>query len=148
MIDSISGSASFRPPPPPKNSSSSELSSEQSEFIEKTLSSYDANKLTEQDASDIVNSFAEAGIKPSAGFADLLAESGFDARELGDLAGVGGAREQRPPPQSSASNLSSVVDYLDGLSDTSSSETSGSLAETLSQKFGLPEGQSLLSIYT
>ena len=152
MIASIGNSASFRPPPPPQASGNNALSSDQSELIEETLSSYDANNLTKQDAQDIVSAFSEAGINPSKEFADLLAESGFDAKEIGSMAGVEkGAGGQRPPPPPQPSDggsesiaLSKVVDYLDSLSDSSFSDST-TMAASLAERFGLSEGQSLIN---
>jgi hypothetical protein len=157
MIDSIGSSVSFRPPPPNSAGSNNALNSEQTSLIEETLSGYDAKNLTEQDAQSIVETFTDAGINPSAQFEELLTEAGFDARELGSLAGVGEGNNgpsggQRPPPQgqsdSQGLDLSSVVDYLDNLSESTESNWSdnSSLTAMLAEKFGLSEGQSLINI--
>lgn len=156
MIESIGSSGAFRPPPPPSNNTNASLSSEQSSLIEETLSNYDASNLSEADASAIVEAFSDAGITPSAQFADALAESGFDAREIGSLANVGesqqgGQRPPPPPPNSDSSggiDLSSVMEYLDSLSDsdTTSGANSTSMAAKLAEQFGLSEGQSLINV--
>lgn len=147
MIDSIS-SGSFRPPPPPSSNSSASLSEEQSSLISETLSNYDPDNLSEADATSIVESFAEAGISPSVAFADALAESGFDAKSIGDLAGVSKGGQPPPPPGggqgSDELDLSSIVDYLDDVDDSSSSSTS--FSALLAEKFGLSEGQSLINV--
>ena len=142
MIDSISGG--FRPPPPPRDNSSETITDEQSSLIEQTLSNYDAENLSAEDASSIVEAFSEAGIGPSPAFADALAEAGFDAKEIGDLANVGSGN--RPAPQSQSNvNLSSVTDYLASLSDEEIQASTGStLAEKIAQEFGLAEGQPLI----
>lgn len=145
MIDSI-GSSSFMPPPPKQSSAS--LSSDQQSLIEETLANYDAENLTEDDALSIVESFSEAGISPSAEFAEALASAGFDAKEIGSLAGVGGERPPGPPPSSSDSqefDLSSVVDFLDTVSDDDDASSSG-FAAKLAEQFGLSEGQSLINV--
>jgi len=83
--------------------SAPKLSNEQKETIDSILSDYDALTLSEQDAKDIVSAFHEAGINPSKDFADKLDSAGFDAREIGDLAGVTpshrGEGSAPPPPQ-------------------------------------------------
>jgi hypothetical protein len=154
MIDSIGSSVSFRPPPPASAGNNNALNSEQTSLIKKTLSGYDAKSLTEQDAQSIVKTFADAGINPSAQFAELLTEAGFDVQELGSLAGAGegatgAASGQRPPPppQGQGVDLSSVVDYLDNLSQSTESNwsDSSSLTAMLAEKFGFSEGQSLIN---
>ncbi|GEA13608.1 hypothetical protein [Alteromonas sp. KUL49] len=145
MIDSVSGG--FRTPPPPRDGSNDTITDEQSSLIEETLSNFDAENLSAEDAASIVEAFSEAGIGPSPAFADALAEAGFDAREIGDLANVGsGNRPPPPPPQSESSvDLSSVTDYLESLSDDEIQSSTGSkLAEKIAQEFGLTEGQSLI----
>lgn len=162
MMSSIGGT-NFMPPPPSNNTtdsksnSSQSLSSDQQSLIEETLSNYDATDLSEQDAANIVETFAEAGINPSAEFAEALSASGFDAREIGSLANVGGQGGQAggpPPPPPSGNNddasvdLSSIVDYLDDLTSASSAEDSSStsIAAQLAAQFGLSEGQSLINV--
>lgn len=84
--------------PPPK--SQEKLSDDQRELIAETLAKYDSETLTEDDALSIIAAFEEAGIMPGQEMAELMSEAGFDAKELGDLAGVGGPEQggQRPPP--------------------------------------------------
>lgn len=127
------------------NSSSSKregsLSLEQQTLIEETLAQYDASSLTEADALAIVETFSEAGIEPSKEFASALSSLGFDAKEIGDLAGIsgngaggpsGGGRPAGgpPPPPPSDEEVSSVTDLLEILlssddeDDSSTSSTS------------------------
>jgi hypothetical protein len=152
MVDSI-GSASFRPPPPPPGAGGqSSLSDDQTSFIEETLSGYDANNLTESDAASIVEAFAEAGIAPSSAFADKLAEVGFDAREIGDLAGARPSETGQPPPpppsSSSDLDLTDAVNYLETLFDEKDeTETdNSSITAQLAERFGLSQGESLINI--
>jgi len=84
-------------PSPPAPS----LNNEQKEKTDSILSDYDNTTLTEQDAKDLVAAFQEAGIKPSKDFADTLKTAGFDAHQIGDLAGV----ETPPPPSSPPQQL-------------------------------------------
>jgi|TARA_R110000868_G_scaffold353788_1_gene614960 hypothetical protein len=151
MVDSI-GSASFRPPPPPPGASGqASLSDDQTSLIEETLSGYDADNLTQSDAASIVEAFAEAGIAPSSAFADKLAEVGFDAREIGDLAGAKSSESGQPPPPPSGSgnlDLTDAVDYLETLFDEKdeTATDNSSITAKLAERFGLSEGESLINI--
>ncbi|MFT2091221.1 hypothetical protein [Paraglaciecola sp. 2405UD69-4] len=150
MVDSI-GSASFRPPPPPSGGQSN-LTDDQTSLIEETLAGYDADNLTEADAASIVEAFADAGIAPSGAFADKLAEVGFDAKEIGSLAGAGPSDANRPPPpppdSSSSLDLTDAVDYLETLfEEKAETETDNSnITAQLAERFGLAEGESLINI--
>ncbi|MEP0357092.1 hypothetical protein [Paraglaciecola sp.] len=154
MVDSV-GSASFRPPPsPPGAGGQSSLTDDQTSLIEETLASYDADNLTESDAASIVEAFSDAGIAPSSAFADKLAEVGFDAKEIGGLAGIGSAESgQRPPPpppadSSSSLDLTDAVDYLETLfEEKAETETdNSSITAQLAERFGLADGESLINI--
>jgi len=68
--------------------SAPKLSTEQKDTISSILSEYDSSALSEQDAKEIVQALQDAGIRPSKDFANTLEAAGFDAREIGDLAGV------------------------------------------------------------
>lgn len=151
MVDSI-GNASFRPPPPPPGAGGrSDLSDAQTSLIEETLSGYDADTLTESDAASIVEAFTEAGIAPSSAFADKLAEIGFDAREIGDLAGSKPSGSGQPPPPPNASNnldLTDAVNYLETLFDEKdeTDTNNANITAQLAERFGLSEGESLINI--
>lgn len=85
---------------------STSLSNEQQSLIELTLGKYDSSKLSASDANEIVNTFSEAGIQPGKELENALMEAGFDAREIGSLAGSQkqGGTQTMPPP---AENISS-----------------------------------------
>ena len=72
------------------STSSSSTSSSQSDTISSILAEYDASNLSESDAKSIVSAFQEAGIEPSEELVNAMAEAGFDAKEVGTLAGVAG----------------------------------------------------------
>ena len=72
----------------PINSSSNNLSSSQKDTISSVLENYDANNLSQSDALEIVAAFKEAGIQPSSELESTMKEAGFDAKEVGTLAGV------------------------------------------------------------
>ena len=71
------------------SSSSSDLSSTQLETIASVLENYDADNLSESDAQAIVAAFRDAGIEPGSDLETAMEEAGFDAKEVGTLAGVG-----------------------------------------------------------
>lgn len=154
MINTIGASPSA-PPPPPQNSTQS-LSDEQKTTIEEILSDYDSANLSESDAKSIVESFKEAGIEPGQAFAAELANAGFDARSIGDLAGVGGGQQPPPPSQGSSissTDLSSVVDYLEtlfeeGAVDLDSATRSEDLYNLLAKKFDIGSAGNLVDVKT
>ncbi len=80
----------------PSSSNSNGLTSSQSNTIASVLENYDANNLSKSDALEIVAAFKEAGIQPSAELASAMSEAGFDAHEVGTLAGVGGGQGGGP----------------------------------------------------
>jgi len=64
------------------------LTDEQIEVIITLLADFDASALTETNALDIVAALEEAEIQPGHELAYVMEESGFDAREIGELAEV------------------------------------------------------------
>jgi len=85
MINDLSGAAAFAPQQSPAGPQ--RLSNDQRQLITDTLSEFDADKLMEADAQSIVETFKEAGIRPGRELAELMSESGFDAKTVGELAG-------------------------------------------------------------
>ena len=82
------------------------------------LSEYDPNNLTTEDATSIANSFAQNGIEPSKELADAMESFGFDAQEVGTLAGVIAPRPNMPPPPPpSMQEKDEVTDLLAELLD-------------------------------
>ena len=79
------------------------ISDEEEEFIASLLSDYDSSNISSEDASEISSALREAGIAPSRELAQVMEESGFDAREIGSLAEAG-----RP---AQASSIESIADY-------------------------------------
>lgn len=78
--------------------SQASLSDEQQSAIADVLAKYDPDNVSESDAQDIVSSIKELGISPGKGLAQAMQASGFDAKSIGDAAGVKGDRPP-PPPQ-------------------------------------------------
>lgn len=69
------------------------LTNDQKKVISETLSKFDAGSLSQGDAISIISNFEEAGIRPGRELAAVMEAAGFDARAVGEKAGVKG-----PPP--------------------------------------------------
>ncbi|WP_458700133.1 hypothetical protein ACKGJI_09915 [Sulfurospirillum sp. 1307] len=145
MVNSVGNSSAFIQTSSvlSSNSQNQTLSSYQKEYIGTLLENYDPSNLTSDDALAIVSSLKDQGIAPSEELASLMADSGFDAREIGDLArdsgGLAeggrqvGAMPPPPPPQGGNQVSEEEEDYISTLldsllttddSDDSSSSTS------------------------
>ena len=113
MVSSISGS--MMPPPPPQSSSGSQssLSDEQLLTIEEVLAEYDVDNLTSEDALSIVETFKEAGVAPGQALEEAMSSAGFDAQEVGKLAGVGGEQGGGPPPPPESSDSAVTLNISD-----------------------------------
>ena len=103
----------------PDDSTSSNIASSQSDTISSILEDYDADNLSQSDAQEIVAALQEAGIEPSSELESAMAEAGFDAKEVGTLAGVQG--QDGPPPGGGGGG---------GGSESSSSEESYDVMDT------------------
>jgi hypothetical protein len=131
-ISSVSSSQVYQPQTSSVAKSSS-LTTDQQAFISDLLSQYDAESLSASDAQEIVIALQEAGIEPSKAMESTMAASGFDAKEIGDLAGVGkgdgGSRPMGPPPPKKE-EMSSVSDLLESLlsSDDEDDSSTSSLS--------------------
>ena len=156
MISSINSGMTM-PPPPPKGGSEQNLTEVQQNLISETLSEYDVDNLTEADALSITEAFAEAGIQPGLALEKAVAESGFDAKSLGDLANVseeGSRPPPPPPPKQSSEEITSMVDYLAELMEEKLAENDGtglsdndkqSILTQIFEKFDIEEGQSIIN---
>ena len=148
MINSIGSSNQM---PPPMQSSQTSMTSEQKESIQEVLSQFSADELTSEDASSIVESLAELNVQPGQELAELMADSGFDAKTIGDMAGVSdGQRPPPPPPQSEVSSSSEMVSFLEDLLEDFDSQLSDddkeSILSAVQEKFGINDGDSLVNI--
>lgn len=83
-----------RPPKPPQT----ELNQQQTETVQSILANYDADSLTGDDAKAIIDAFKEAGIHPGESLEGVMEQAGFDARQLGELAGLDKDSPKRPLP--------------------------------------------------
>ena len=140
MIDSISSSSIYSSI---SNTSISQqqnnsLSLDQQELIEATLSNYDSSSLSQSDAAEIVSAFQDAGIEPSKELADTMESLGFDAKEVGDAAGVagvaggqgGGGGGMPPPPPPSEEEFDEVSTLIESLFSTEDSDEDSDVASS------------------
>lgn len=121
-------------PPPPQSMSTSfsqsqeqTLSTEQQEQITEILSEFDASDLSDADASSIVSQIEELGISAGSALETALADAGFDARTIGDQAGVG--QSGGPGPQQSDNTIDEalvdiVSEALEAFDSSEEDETS------------------------
>ena len=147
MIDSIS--SGMMPMPPRQNGNDTPLTDDQKQLISETLKQYDANNLTETDAQSIVTAFSEAGIQPGKALMEAMATEGFDARTVGEAAGLQGQPPGPPPGQGNQGGLNVDPERLDELvnlldqylhdemSDAERQSTLDSIRETLIPEAGL-----------
>lgn len=153
MINSVSSGANFQPMQRPQ---AEPLTSEQTELMNETLAQFDPENLTAEDAQSIMQTFMDAGIQPGQEMEAIMAEAGFDAAEVGELGRPEGERPPGPPPPPPSGNSleqvdsEEVVSYLDELlaqySDQLGEEDKEAILVSVQEKFGLSEGDSLLSV--
>lgn len=145
MVNPISNT----PPPNQIQKPAAPLTDDQKTLISETLENIDAENVTQEQALEIVEAFSAAGINSGRELADTLADAGFDAREIGDL-----ARSTQPPKIQATSeqvDLTDIVDYLDTLleqfSGSTLSETDKSdVYDELRQRFGLSGDDSIINV--
>jgi hypothetical protein len=130
MINSISSSQTSVSVSSSQNistQSNSTLSSYQKEYIGSLLENYDSSNLSSDDALEIVSALKDQGIAASEELASTMADSGFDAKEIGDLAGVSGGAvgggkpaggPPPPPPQAGNQTSEEEEDYISELLDS------------------------------
>jgi hypothetical protein len=151
MINSINSGASM--PPPPRTEQN--LTNDQQSVISDTLSEFDVDNLTEADALSIVKAFSEAGIQPGLALEKAVADAGFDAKTIGELANVSEeGNRPPPPPKQSSDEISSMVEYLAELleeklassnSDSLSDEDKQSILAQVFEKFDIEESDSIIN---
>jgi len=85
------------------------LTDDQKETVASILSAYDADNLTSDDASAIVEQFKEAGIEPSKSLNSVLSSAGFDGKSIAELSGAG--KPPPPPPKDATANLPDTATF-------------------------------------
>ena len=113
------------------------LTSDQKNGIQSVLKNFDSKNLTESDAKSITSEFKKLGLQPGKDLESAMAASGFDAKQVGQLAfGTGGspgaAQGGNPPPTppSGGGKLTSSDDVSDYLTTLISSLTSNTDSES------------------
>lgn len=116
--------------------SSSTFSADQKNSIQSILSKFDSKNLSVADAKKITTEFKKLGIQPGRELAETMAASGFDAKQVGDLAfGQGQPPGAGAMAASSKAMVSSALSELKSLmaSMGTSSTTSATSEETASK---------------
>lgn len=85
-------------------SQTTSMTEEQTTQVKTLLAGYDGTSLTADDAQDLATKIREMGVNPGEELAQVLSDSGIDAQDLAELAGIsgpGGAPEGGPegPPK-------------------------------------------------
>lgn len=119
------------------HSNGSTLTALQQALIEETLAEYDVDNFSQSDAEAIVAVFEKAGITPSAALESAMSDAGFDAKEVGTLAGVGpqgggGKGPAGPPPTPTDEELSTIEELLESLLTTDEEEDEESVTASTS----------------
>ena len=100
----------------PNARSSSALSTDQKSSIQSVLNQFDSKNLSAADAKKITSEFKKLGVQPSRELEDAMAASGFDAKQVGDLAfGQGQLPSGGAPGGSSKAMVSSSLSELKSL---------------------------------
>lgn len=153
MINGISAGMSM----PMQQRSEKSLTADQQTLISETLSEFDVDNLTQEDAASIIETFSQAGIEPSEALETAVSTAGFDAKTIGELANAseGGNRPPPPPPpQQSTEEITSMVDYLTELmeeklatsnSSSLSDEDKQSILAQMIEKFDIEDGDSIIN---
>lgn len=133
-ISTIRANATFGPTS--NMQSSSTFSADQKNSIQSILGKFDSKNLSVADAKKITTEFKKLGIQPGRELAETMAASGFDAKQVGDLA----FGQDQPPgagamAASSKAMVSSALSELKSLmaSMGTSSTTSATSEETASK---------------
>ncbi|MGJ8693902.1 MAG: hypothetical protein ACSHW0_15650 [Thalassotalea sp.] len=91
------------------------MTTEQRSSVEEILKNFSADDLSATDASSIVEQFSTLGIKPSKELETVMADYGFDAKSIGDMAKANGTQMPPPPLQSDVTNSNELVSFLEEL---------------------------------
>jgi hypothetical protein len=123
-IGDLAGIARGDMPPPPPPPSNTEDTEDLQDILASILEEYDSENLTQEDALEIIDALEAAGIRPSRELGEAMAEEGFDAKEIGDLAGITRGDMPPPPPPPSGEDDSSFSGLLSELLDSEDDENS------------------------
>ncbi|MBV1919872.1 MAG: hypothetical protein KUG73_04265 [Pseudomonadales bacterium] len=138
-------------PPPITSIQKPALSEDQHSTISETLASYDPENLTSEEAQSIIETFSSAGIAPGRELANVMAEAGFDAHSVGELAG--NELQHRPPPpqaqnqgftEEMLTTLESLLEEYQG--EDIDGDVIESITKTMQELFGLAPSGTLIDI--
>lgn len=108
------------------------LTTDQKNGIQSVLKNFDAENLTANDAKQITSEFKKLGVQPGKDLETAMAASGFDARQVGQLAfgsamPPGGPQTgNQPPPPSMVDKNSPKIDVGEYLTSLIASLTTNS----------------------
>lgn len=84
-------------PTMPQPRTTAGISADQKESMTKVLSQFDANNLSSADAKKITTAFKKIGVEPGRALEEVMAASGFNAQQVGQLAFGQGAMPAEGP---------------------------------------------------
>ena len=120
MINSIGSMGQM----PPKQANQPSMSTDQKEQVQEILKQFSVENLSRADATSIVDSFKELGIPPTKELVQLMADNGFDAKNIGDMAEVSSSQIPPLPSQINGANSSEMVSFLEELLENYNSQLS------------------------
>lgn len=138
-------------PPPITSIQKPPLSEDQHNTISETLASYDSENLSAEEAQSIIETFSSAGIAPSRELANVMAEAGFDAHGVGELAGKEPQHRPLPPQAQNQGFTEEMLTTLESLLEEYQGEdidddVIDSITKTMQELFGLDPSGTLVDI--
>ena len=94
-IGAVNSKAVLQTMPQPRTTAG--ISADQKESMTKVLSQFDANNLSSADAKKITTAFKKIGVEPGRALEEVMAASGFNAQQVGQLAFGQGAMPAEGP---------------------------------------------------
>jgi hypothetical protein len=148
MISSV-GSATQMQAIQSTQSTQAKMTADQKDQLQELLGEFSVDSFSSDDATSMVDAIKEIGIVPGQELEDIMADSGFDAKSIGDMAGAG-MPPPPPPPQSSGENSSEMLSFLEELLEQYdgeiSSDNKDSILAAVQEKFGIEDIDSLISV--
>ena len=102
-------------PTMPQARTTAGISADQKESMNKVLSQFDANNLSSADAKKITSAFKKIGVEPGRALEEVMAASGFNAQQVGQLAfGAGTTPAEGPGGSKGVDTVRSSLAELKG----------------------------------
>jgi len=124
--------------------SSQNLTSSQEESISSILSEYDSSNLSQDDAQAIVAAFQKEGIEASDDLVSVMEEAGFDAQEVGTLAGL--TAQGGTPPAGGGGGMSASAEEEEEYDDLDTNEDGVVSLEELQEAYGTSSTEETTSL--